>query len=90
MGYIEEYYGSYDEDARLGFKFGRVEFLTTMRYVEKYLSAGASVLEVGAGTGRYSRAIADMGYRVEAVELVPHNIEIFKAQITLGQILPRH
>jgi SAM-dependent methyltransferase len=58
-----------------------------MRYVEKYLhqKPNAYVLEIGAGTGRYSRTIADMGYKVESVELVPHNIEIFTKQITLAQ-----
>jgi len=97
MNYIEDYYNNYDEEARLVRKHGQVEFLTTMRYIKKYLElkSDAYVLEVGAGTGRYSRAIADMGYQVEAVELVPHNIEIFKEnlkptqniQITQGNAL---
>ena len=83
MDYIENYYSNYDEEARLGYKWGQIEFLTTMRYINKYLEQkpNAHVLEIGAGTGRYSRTIADMGYRVEAVELVPHNITIFKEQI---------
>jgi len=87
MDYIVNHYSNYDEDARLGYRHGRVEFLTTMRYIEKYLQQepNAYVLEVGAGTGRYSRAIADMGYKVESVELVPHNIEIFTKQITPAQ-----
>lgn len=70
------------EDDRLTSRHGSVEFLTTMRYVEKYLSPGARVLEVGAGTGRYSHALARKGYAVDAVELVPHNIEIFRSKIT--------
>jgi len=85
MGYIESYYSNYNEDARLGHRYGKVEFLTTMRYIEKYLQPGAKVLEIGAGTGRYSRAIADMGYIVEAIELVPHNIEVFKSLVTEKQ-----
>ena len=84
---IINHYSNYDEDARLEYRHGRVEFLTTMRYIEKYLQQkpNAYVLEVGAGTGRYSRTIADMGYKVEAVELVPHNIAIFAKQITATQ-----
>jgi len=87
MNYIENYYSNYDEDGRLGYKWGKVEFLTTMRYISKYLeqTPGAKVLEIGAGTGRYSRTIADMGYQVSAVELVQHNIDIFKSQITPNQ-----
>ena len=70
------------EDDRLASKHGSVEFLTTMRYIEKYLFPGAKVLEIGAGTGRYSHALAYMGYAVDAVELVPHNIKIFQSKIT--------
>jgi len=87
MSDLETHYNNYDEDARLGHKHGQVEFLTTMRYIEKYLAEkpDAYVLEVGAGTGRYSRTIADMGYVVDAVELVPHNIDIFRSQMTPNQ-----
>jgi len=85
MNLIENHYSNYDEEARLGYRHGQVEFITTMKYLEKYLHPGAYVLEVGAGTGRYSCAIADLGHRVEAVELVPHNIEIFKGKITPAQ-----
>jgi ubiquinone/menaquinone biosynthesis C-methylase UbiE len=85
VDYIENHYTNYDEQARFDRNHNLVEFLTTLRYIERYLSPGTRVLEIGAGTGRYSRAIADMGYQVEAVELVPHNIEIFQSQITPGQ-----
>ncbi|MCL2079641.1 MAG: class I SAM-dependent methyltransferase [Oscillospiraceae bacterium] len=78
---IGNYYSNYDEEGRLESKHGQVEFLTTMQFVDKYLTPGAKVIEIGAATGRYSRAIADMGYEVDAVELVPHNIEIFKAKL---------
>lgn len=80
--YIEDYYNNYDENGRLLSKYGLVEFLTTMRYIEKYLFPGARILEIGAGTGRYSLALAQQGYAVDAVELVQHNIEIFKENIT--------
>lgn len=76
---LTEYYGSYDEDNRLRSRHGSVEYLTTMRYVEKYLQPGMRVLEIGAATGRYSHSLARQGYRVDAVELVQHNIDIFKA-----------
>lgn len=75
--YLTDFYNHYDEDSRLTSRYGMVEFLTTMRYVEKYLTPGSRVLEIGAGTGRYSHALARQGYPVDAVELVEHNIEIF-------------
>lgn len=76
--YLEQYYGRFDEDSRLEPQHGRVEFITTMRYIKKYLRPGMRVLEIGAGTGRYSHALAREGYQVDAVELIESNIEIFK------------
>ena len=76
--YLTDYYRNYDEDGRLASRHGSVEFMTTMRYIEKYLTNGAKILEIGAGTGRYSHALARKGYEVDAVELVEHNISIFR------------
>lgn len=76
--YLINFYNNYDEDNRLVSKHGTVEFLTTMHYIEKYLKQGDRILEIGAGTGRYSHALARQGYTVDAVELVEHNIEVFK------------
>lgn len=76
--HLIDFYNNYDEDSRLDPKHGTVEFLTTMRYIEKYLKPDSHILEIGAGTGRYSHALARRGYIVNAVELVEHNIEIFR------------
>ena len=83
MSYLEDYYNSYDEDVRLLSRCGQVEYLTTMKYIHECL-AGVSepkILEVGAGTGRYSVTLAKQGYRVTAVELVAHNLELLKAKL---------
>ncbi len=82
---LTQYYSSYDEDGRLRSQHGMVEFLTTMRYVEKYLRPGARIAEIGAGTGRYSHALAQRGFAVDAVELVQHNIEIFQRNTLPGE-----
>lgn len=82
---LTAYYGSYDEDNRLRSKHGMVEYLTTMRYVEKYLKPGMRILEIGAATGRYSHALAQKGYAVDAVELVQHNIDIFREKTQPGE-----
>ena len=76
--YLINFYKTYDEDSRLKSKHGSVEFLTTMRYVERYLKPGNRILEIGAGTGRYSHSLARREYAVDAVELVEHNIEVFR------------
>ena len=84
---IKDHYSVYDEDARLVSKHGNVEFVTTMRYIEKYLKKGDRVFEIGAGTGRYSHAIAQKGYAVDAVELVERNIEVFKSRTLPEEII---
>ena len=82
---LNQFYENYDEDNRLLSRYGMVEYLTTMRYIEKYLRPGMRILEIGAATGRYSHALARLGYRVDAVELVEHNIEIFKQNSKPGE-----
>lgn len=74
-------YTEYDEDNRLVSNRGHnVEYLTTMRYIQKFLKPGAKILEIGAATGRYSIALAKMGYDVTAVDLIPHHVEIMKSK----------
>ena len=83
--YLNQYYANYDEEGRLLTRYGQVEFETTMRYIRRYLTEGARIIEIGAGTGRYSHALACMGYAVDAVELVQHNIDQFKANTVEGE-----
>lgn len=72
-----------NEEERLLSRHGNVEFVTTMKYIKEYLGddKNAKILELGAATGRYSIALADMGYRVTAVELVEHNLKVLKSKI---------
>ena len=76
--YLIDFYNTYNEDSRLALKHGSVEFLTTMHYIARYIKPGDRVLEIGTGTGRYSHALARQGYTVDAVELVEHNITVFR------------
>ena len=86
LDYLRAFYEEHcDEDARLRSRHGRVEFLTTMRYIERYLKPGGRILEIGAGTGRYSHALAQKGYAVDAVELLEHNIGVFRQNTLPGE-----
>jgi len=82
---LADYYNARNEETRLDSKHSHVEFLTTMHYINRYIKPGDKVIEIGAGTGRYSRAIAGMSYTIEAVELFKHNIDIFKTMMQPGQ-----
>lgn len=74
---IEKHYNKHNEDLRLLRRHGIVEFETTMYHLHRFLQPGQTVLDVGAGTGRYCSALMAEGYRVKAVELVRRNIEMF-------------
>jgi SAM-dependent methyltransferase len=85
LDYLKAYYGSYDEYRRLDPKHGQVEFLTTLRYAEKYLLPAVKILEIGAGPGRYSHYFARKGYTVDAVELITHNVDAFNSLTEPGE-----
>ena len=80
---VQEVYRRFDENSRLNkSQAAQVEFLTTVRYIEKYLTPGAKILDVGAGTGEYSLHFARKGYEVSALELADANIAAFRAKMT--------
>lgn len=80
---IKKTYELFDEDTRLSrSKAAQVEFLTTVRFIEKYLHSGDQILDIGAGAGAYSLYFAEKGYAVSAVELADNNIKAFRRKIT--------
>lgn len=78
---MRSFYEAKEEEGRLATRHGIVEYLTTMRYIERYLKPGMKIMEIGAGTGRYSCALAEQGYQVDAVELVEANIHQMRQKI---------
>ena len=76
---ISGFYGSINEDHRLlKSRHGQLEYLTTMAFIHRYAGKGAKLLELGAGTGRYSLALAREGMDVTAVELVESNLAVLR------------
>ena len=77
---LKDYYENYDEEGRLVSKHGQVEYITTQKYIHTCASKinATRILEVGAGTGRYSVPLAKEGFHVTAVELVEHNLAILR------------
>ncbi len=85
MNELERYYNKFPEEKRLNSRRGQVEYRVSMKYIHEYIPAGVprenvKILEIGAGTGRYSVALANEGYDVTAVELVKYNLGILKAK----------
>ncbi len=74
---VRDFYEKADEDTRLSrSRHGQLEYRTTMAYLKRFLKPGAKVLELGAGTGCYSIALAKAGADVSAVELTESNFAI--------------
>ena len=77
---LEGVYGDGREDTRLTrSRHGQLEFLTTMSYIGRQAPHPCQVLELGAGTGRYTIALAEKGHQVTAVELMDKNFELLQA-----------
>ena len=76
---LSDFYAESKEDTRLErTRHGQLEYFVTMEYIHRYAGKGTKVLEVGAGTGRYSVALAKEGMDVTAVELVESNLAILR------------
>jgi SAM-dependent methyltransferase len=60
---------------------GAVEFAVTCHALAAYLPAGARVLDLGGGPGRYTRWLAERGHRVVLADLSPVLLEIARAKL---------
>ena len=75
---LVKYYNKFNEDKRLNTKHGNIEFITAINYINKYIKKNDKVLDIGAGTGKYSIYLYNKGYDVTAVELVKHNLRVLQ------------
>lgn len=90
------YYQNYDEDSRLYKDHAhQLEWLTSVRYLEKLIPKGSNILDSCAGTGQYSFWLGENGFEVTAGDIVAKHIDIIKASpksiylknIYLGSVL---
>ncbi len=82
MTELEKYYNKFNEEHRLTTRHGLVEFNTSMKFIHDYIPQNEKVkiLDIGAGTGRYSVALSREGHDVTAVELVKRNLQTIEAK----------
>lgn len=76
---VKEYYdsGAQEEWDRIA---GRPEFLLTCRFLDRYITKGDKVLDIGGGPGRYSLYLAAKGCDVTLFDLSDGNIEFAKVK----------
>ena len=74
---LKTYYNKFNEEKRLDSRHGIVEYNTSMKYILDYLKNydNPKIIDIGAGTGKYSLSLNELGYDVTAVELVKHNLK---------------
>lgn len=58
----------------------RPEFRITRRFIERYVTPGDRVLDVGGGPGRYALWLAEMGCDVTLMDLSPENVRFARAR----------
>lgn len=85
---LQELYECSHEETRLFHGYAsQVEYLTTMHYIHMYAKKHARILEIGAGCGAYSLALAEEGYHVTAIEPVKRHVEVMQSRKTAAMDL---
>ncbi len=77
------YYNKFNEDKRLTTRHGKIEYITSMKYIHEYLNDSPKIIDIGAGTGKYAIALANEGYDVTAIELIKHNLKVIEQKSKL-------
>lgn len=78
---LEELYQHVHEEERLQKSpAAHIEFLTTTQYLTQYLHGHERILDLGAATGAYALPLAEAGYEVCAMDLMPHHLNRLKQQ----------
>ena len=80
---LQDLYEHFEEEKRLFRGYAsQVEYLTAMHYIHQYANTQAQILDIGAGCGAYSLALAKEGYSLTAVEPVKKHVQIMESRKT--------
>jgi len=69
--------------------YHQLEYLTSMRYMQKYLPPTGHLLDAGGGPGRYTIGLAKAGYDVTLLDLTPANLEFARRRIARSGVRRR-
>jgi SAM-dependent methyltransferase len=78
-GWVEAYYDAYGDKEwhRLTrTPFDEVSLHVHTHYLEQYVQPGSRVLEIGAGAGRFTQVLANLGCRVLVADISPGQLDL--------------
>lgn len=73
---VESFYDGYAQSEWERMDRHRMEFQTTLRAMREFIPPGSTILDAGAGPGRYSIELAKAGHRVTLLDLSSQNVEL--------------
>ncbi|UVI31161.1 class I SAM-dependent methyltransferase [Paenibacillus spongiae] len=73
MDHVVKYYEIFDEWGRLDRE--PVEFIVNAAHIRQHLPSSGRIADIGGGPGKYSLALAEAGYEVTLIDLVPRLVE---------------
>lgn len=87
MNEVLNYYNGYDEENRLNKNnVHKLEYLTSIHYLDKVIKPGSRILDVGAGTGKYAFYLANKGFSVTAGDIVPRFVELMRERLNCSTL----
>ena len=69
--------------------YHRLEFMTTLHFLEKYLPPQGLILDAGGGPGRYTLELARRGYQIVLLDMTPANLEFARRQLKRTKLSAR-
>lgn len=75
---VKNYYdnSAQQEWERLDDPYSRVEWMSTLRLMDRYLPDSGHICDIGSGPGRYSIELLQQGYQVTLLDLSANELEI--------------
>jgi S-adenosylmethionine-dependent methyltransferase len=81
--FVRDYYNTHaeNEQKRLDLPLCRVEFVSTLRLIDKYFPRQGRVCDIGGGPARYTIELIKRGYAVSLFDLSEKEIQLAQAQL---------
>lgn len=81
--FVRDYYNAHaeNEQNRLDQPLCRIEFISTLRLIDKYFPQQGKICDIGGGTGRYTIELLHKGYLVTLFDLSDEEIRLAGNQL---------